>query len=101
MAHRRLFLGKSLERSQGWTFADCLIAVCRWFFCSTKEMYFVRPLPEGTRIKHARLGFGRILESDDERTLVSFEVHGFMRFNTHFLEALVIEVAGAPPRPRT
>ncbi len=51
----------------------------------------MQPLPEGTRIRHKRLGFGRILESDDERTLVQFEIHGFMRFNTHYVELQVIQ----------
>ncbi len=47
-------------------------------------------LPKGTRILHDRLGRGEVLESDDDRTLINFETHGYMRFNTRFLEVLVI-----------
>lgn len=48
-------------------------------------------LAEGTRVRHVRYGLGKILESDEERTLINFEVHGFMRFNTRFLSLRVVQ----------
>lgn len=40
-----------------------------------------------------RYGFGKILESDEERTLVNFEIHGFMRFDTRLLSLAVVQTS--------
>lgn len=50
-------------------------------------------LPEGTRVQHVRYGFGKILESDEERTLVNFAIHGFMRFDTRLLSLAVVQTS--------
>lgn len=45
---------------------------------------------EGTRVKHLCYGFGEVLEADEERTLIGFDVHGFMRFSTRLLNVIVV-----------
>ena len=50
----------------------------------------MQALPQGTRVRHPRYGIGQIIESDTNHTLVSFETHGFMRFNTCYLDLTVI-----------
>ena len=54
----------------------------------------MQALPLGTRVRHVLYGLGEIVESDANLTLVSFELHGFMRFNTHYLDLSVLH----PPR---
>lgn len=50
----------------------------------------MQALPEGTRVRHMRLGLGEILESNADHTLIHFDIHGFMRFNTRFLNIAVV-----------
>ncbi len=47
-------------------------------------------LPQGTHVRHPRYGLGKIVESDTNLTLVSFEAHGFMRFNTCYLDLTIV-----------
>ncbi len=54
-------------------------------------------LRESQYIKHARYGFGTVIQSDANRTTVDFELHGPKKFVTSMWEA---ELAGeAPPKP--
>jgi hypothetical protein len=61
----------------------------------------MQALPEGTRIIHDRLGRGQILESNQNHTLINFETHGYMRFNTCFLEVLVLRAPAGHWPPAT
>lgn len=54
-------------------------------------------LPKGQYIKHYRYGFGVILESDDESTLIEFELGGTRNFVT---KLLVVELSDFTPPER-
>jgi transcriptional regulator with XRE-family HTH domain len=50
----------------------------------------MRPMREGQEIKHAIYGFGRVVSSDDERTLVHFQGVGRKLFVTSMMSALLV-----------
>ncbi len=56
----------------------------------------MKALPEGQYIKHFQYGLGVITESDSERTLIDFDLHGPKVFVTSIM---VVEPAeGTPPK---
>jgi hypothetical protein len=56
----------------------------------------VKPLPEGQYIKHFQYGLGVITESDEDRTLIDFDLHGPKTFVTSILALEPAE--GVPPK---
>ena len=56
----------------------------------------MKPLPEGQYIKHFQYGQGVVTDSDEERTLIDFDLHGPKTFVTSIL---AVEPAdGVPPK---
>ena len=53
-------------------------------------------LQEGAYIKHFQYGLGVVTESDNDRTLIEFDLHGPKKFVTSIM---VVEAAeGTPPK---
>ena len=56
----------------------------------------MKALQEGAYIKHFQYGLGVVTESDSERTLIEFDLHGPKKFVTSIM---VVEAAeGTPPK---
>jgi hypothetical protein len=56
----------------------------------------LKALQEGAYIKHFQYGLGVVTESDSERTLIEFDLHGPKKFVTSIM---VVEAAeGTPPK---
>ena len=56
----------------------------------------MKALQEGAYIKHFQYGLGVVTESDGERTLIEFDLHGPKKFVTSIM---VVEAAeGTPPK---
>lgn len=56
----------------------------------------MKAIPEGQYIKHFQYGLGVVMESDDERTSIDFDLHGPKKFVTSLM---VVEFAeGTPPK---
>lgn len=56
----------------------------------------MKALQEGAYIKHFQYGLGVVTESDNERTLIEFDLHGPKKFVTSIM---VVEAAeGTPPK---
>jgi hypothetical protein len=56
----------------------------------------LKALQEGAYIKHFQYGLGVVTESDNERTLIEFDLHGPKKFVTSIM---VVEAAeGTPPK---
>ena len=56
----------------------------------------MKALEEGQYIKHFQYGLGVVVESDEERTSIDFDLHGPKRFVTSLM---VVEPAeGTPPK---
>ena len=56
----------------------------------------MKALQEGAYIKHSQYGLGVVTESDSERTLIEFDLHGPKKFVTSIM---VVEAAeGTPPK---
>jgi len=56
----------------------------------------MKALAEGQYIKHFQYGLGVVMESDDERTSIDFDLHGPKKFVTSLM---VVEPAeGTPPK---
>lgn len=56
----------------------------------------MKALQEGAYIKHFQYGLGVVTESDSDRTLIEFDLHGPKKFVTSIM---VVEAAeGTPPK---
>jgi hypothetical protein len=56
----------------------------------------LKALQEGAYIKHFQYGLGVVTESDNDRTLIEFDLHGPKKFVTSIM---VVEAAeGTPPK---
>ena len=56
----------------------------------------MKAIPEGQYIKHFQYGLGVVMQSDDERTSIDFDLHGPKKFVTSLM---VVEFAeGTPPK---